>query len=428
MAIRIFPPQEIIETRVKLPLSKSISTRALVMAYLTPGVSTLPVEGISMCTDTAILRHSLENTSTNVNIGAAGTSMRFLTALYAAMPGREVTLDGSARMHERPVGPLVEALRSLGARIDYLGKEGFAPLRISGRQLSGGRVDIDSATSSQYVSALMMIAPTMDAPLKIHLTGGGTASSPYIRMTAEMMRRRGVEAEISGYDIHVPNTPYLRTADDAEPDWSAATFWYEIAALSAGWVTVDGLSADALQGDRGVATIFEHMGVNTEYTPEGAELSALPDLYAHIDGDFADMPDAVPGIAVTAAMLGIPFRLSGVSALKVKECDRLAALREELLKFGIILESEVESGSDVIAWEGRRAHVREIPVIDTRDDHRIAMAFAPTAIFIPGIVIENPSVTDKSYPGFWEALRDAGFIVQDADSPFPEAFTTEGGE
>ena len=247
-------------------------------------------------------------------------------------------------------------------------------------------------------------------------------------MTAEMMRRRGVEAEISGYDIHVPNTPYLRTADDAEPDWSAATFWYEIAALSAGWVTVDGLSADALQGDRGVATIFEHMGVNTEYTPEGAELSALPDLYARIDGDFADMPDAVPGIAVTAAMLGIPFRLSGVSALKVKECDRLAALREELLKFGIILESEVESGSDVIAWEGRRAHVREIPVIDTRDDHRIAMAFAPTAIFIPGIVIENPSVTDKSYPGFWEALRDAGFIVQDADSPFPEAFTTEGGE
>ena len=427
MAIRIFPPQEIIETRVKLPLSKSISTRALVMAYLTPGVSTLPTEGISMCTDTAILRHSLENTSTNVNIGAAGTSMRFLTALYAAMPGREVTLDGSARMHERPVGPLVEALRSLGARIDYLGKEGFAPLRISGRQLSGGSVDIDSATSSQYVSALMMIAPTMDAPLKIHLTGGGTASSPYIRMTAEMMRRRGVEAEISGYDIHVPNTPYLRT-DDAEPDWSAATFWYEIAALSAGWVTVDGLSADALQGDRGVATIFEHMGVNTEYTPEGAELSALPDLYARIDGDFADMPDAVPGIAVTAAMLGIPFRLSGVSALKVKECDRLAALREELLKFGIILESEVESGSDVIAWEGRRAHVREIPVIDTRDDHRIAMAFAPTAIFIPGIVIENPSVTDKSYPGFWEALRDAGFIVQDADSPFPEAFTTEGGE
>lgn len=422
MPVRIFPPEEILETTVSLPLSKSISTRALVMAYLTPGVSVLPTEGISQCTDTAILRHCLENSSQTVNVGAAGTSMRFLTALFAAMPGRELTLDGSDRMRKRPVGPLVDALRSLGARIEYTGEDGFPPLRISGRKLTGGRVDLDAEASSQFASALMMVAPLMAEPLHIHLTGGGNASSPYIRMTAEMMRRRGVDAEIEGYDIRVPNTPYLHTADDAEPDWSAATFWYEIAALSAGWVTVRGLSHDALQGDRGVATIFEHIGVNTEYTSEGAELSALPDQYARIDGDMSDMPDAVPSIAVTAAILGIPFRLTGVASLKIKESDRLAALRSELLKFGIILESEAESGPDTLAWEGQRARIDTLPVVDPHDDHRIAMAFAPTAVFLPGVVIQNSGVVDKSYPGFWDAMREAGFIVQPADAPIPEAY------
>ncbi|MDE6277928.1 MAG: 3-phosphoshikimate 1-carboxyvinyltransferase [Muribaculaceae bacterium] len=428
MSVRIFPPEEMLETSVSLPLSKSISTRALIMAYLTPGVSVLPTEGISQCTDTAILRHCLENPSATVNVGAAGTSMRFLTALYASMPGREITLDGSERMRRRPVGPLVDALRQLGARIDYLEEEGFAPLRISGRRLSGGRVEMDASASSQYVSGLMMVAPMMEQPLEIHLTGGGAASSPYIRMTAEMMCRRGVEAELEGYDIRVPNTPYLRTAQDAESDWSAATFWYEIAALTAGWVTIAGLRADALQGDRGVEKIFNRLGVQTEYTAEGAELSALPDVYARIDGDMSDMPDAVPSIAVTAAMLGIPFRLSGVEGLKIKECDRLAALRNELLKFGIILESEAESGAGVLAWEGARAPIRALPVVNTYDDHRIAMAFAPAAVFVPGVVIENSGVVDKSYPGFWDALREAGFIVQPADAPIPEAYRNTEAE
>lgn len=428
MSVRIFPPEEILETSVTLPLSKSISTRALIMAYLTPGVPTLPSAGISQCTDTAILRHCLENPSPTVNVGAAGTSMRFLTALFAAMPGREATIDGSERMRQRPIGPLVDALRSLGAKIEYMESEGFPPLKITGRKLSGGRIDLDATVSSQYASALMMTAPTMDAPLMIHLTGGGTASSPYIRMTAEMMKRRGVDAAIEGYDISVPNTPYLRTADDAEPDWSAATFWYEIAALSAGWVSVEGLNPQALQGDRAVATVFGHMGVNTEYTGNGAELSALPDLYARVDEDLSDMPDAVPAIVVTAAMLGIPFRITGVASLKNKECDRLTALREELLKFGIVLESESESGPDTIAWEGQRVPIDRIPVVDTRDDHRIAMAFAPTAIFMPGVVICNSGVVDKSYPGFWDALRNAGFIVQDADAPIPESFMPENGQ
>lgn len=428
MSVRIFPPEEIVETTVKLPLSKSISTRAMVMAYLTPGVAKLPTEGISECTDTAILRYSLENKSATMNVGSAGTAMRFLTALFAATPGNEITLDGSERMRKRPIGPLVEALRELGAKIEYAGVEGYPPLKISGRKLMGGLVAMDGTVSSQFVSALMMVVPIMSAPLTIHLTGGGMVSSPYIRMTAEMMRRRGVDVETEGYDINIPNTPYRPAPDDSEPDWSAATFWYEIAALTSGWVTIESLSQKALQGDRGVAKIFSHLGVNTEYGEEGVELSAMPDLYARIDGDFSDMPDAVPAIAVTAAMLGVPFRMTGVGTLKVKECDRLKALREELLKFGFILESEAESGPDTLAWEGRRAPVHEIPVIDTREDHRIAMAFAPTAVFVPGIVIEKSVVVEKSYPGFWDAMREAGFIIQPADAPIPEAFLPQEEE
>ncbi|MDE6311653.1 MAG: 3-phosphoshikimate 1-carboxyvinyltransferase [Muribaculaceae bacterium] len=421
MAIRIFPPEEMMEATVSVPLSKSVSMRALIMAALTRGAQ-LPEEGIALCTDTAVLRRCLPEESSTINVGGAGAAMRFLTALYAATPGRVVTLDGSERMRRRPVGPLVDALRSLGADIEYAGEAGFPPLRIRGCRLSGGRVDVDASGSSQYVSALMMAAPLMAAPLMVHLLGGGAGISPYIRMTAAMMERRGVAADIEGYDVNVANSPYKRTIDDGEADWSAATFWYETAALTAGWATVRGLRGDALQGDRAVAEVFRRLGVNTEFTDEGAELSALPDVYARIDGDMSAIPDAVPAIAVTAAMLGIPFRLTGVESLRIKECDRLAALRSELLKFGIMLESEAESGRGVLAWEGARGPLTEIPVVNTHDDHRIAMAFAPASVFVPGIIIDHPEVVEKSYPGFWEALSEAGFIVQAPDAPVPESY------
>lgn len=420
MSVRIFPPEEMLDATVSLPLSKSISTRALIMAYLTPGVGTLPVEGIAQCTDTAVLRHCLENKGEQLNVGLAGTSMRFLTALFASVPGREVVLDGSQRMRERPIAPLVDALRSMGAKIEYVEKVGFPPLRISGRQLAGGDVTLDARGSSQFASALMMIAPTMLNPLCIKLTDEDSQEmSPYIRMTARMMSQRGVEVEIEANVIKAANTPYTRLFQDAEPDWSAATFWYEIAAVSAGFVTIRDLKSDALQGDRGVEKIYGKLGVATEYDDEGAQLSALPDLYARLDADMSSMPDAVPAVAVTAALIGIPFRLSGVYNLRHKESNRLEVLRSELLKLGIILETEEESGPDVLAWEGRRAQVRELPVIDPHDDHRIAMSFAAAGIFIPGIVIEHSGVVEKSYPGFWEDLRKAGFIIQAADAPFP---------
>lgn len=414
MDYRIFPPEEIIETTVRLPLSKSISARALVMAYLTPGVVTLPADQTADCTDTAILRHILENPSTStVDVGAAGTAMRFLTALFAALPGRTVTLTGSERMCNRPIGPLVDALRDMGAKISYTGREGFPPLEITGRKLSGGDVAINAGLSSQFISALMMISPTMENPLRIDLRGE-ISSLPYIRMTAEMMRRRGVEVVLERDSVDVPNTPYLRTADDAEPDWSAASFWYEIAAISAGWVTIEGLKQDALQGDRAVAQIFERLGVVTEYTDEGAELSASPELFSRLDVDMSDIPDAVLSMAVTSVMAGVPFRFTGVSALRHKECDRLECLRTELLKLGVVIDIESDN---VISWDGRRHPISELPEIDTWNDHRIAMSFAPASIFIPGIVIRDAGVVDKSYPSFWEDLTRAGFRIVDAAVP-----------
>lgn len=417
MDYRLFPPEEIIETSVRLPLSKSVSARTLIMAYLTPGVVAPPTDRIADCDDTAILRHVLENNlSAKVDVGAAGTAMRFLTALFAALPGRDVVLTGTERMCRRPIGPLVEALRALGANIRYLGEEGFPPMEISGKRLSGGKISIEAGLSSQFISALMMVAPTMENPLSLDLCGDIT-SLPYIRMTAEMMRRRGVDVQLDRDRLTVPNTPYLRSVDDAEPDWSAASFWYEIAAISAGWVTIEGLNNNALQGDREVAGIFERLGVLTDYTDEGAELSATPDLYSRLDVDMSDMPDAVPAVTVTAAMTGIPFRLTGVSSLRIKECDRLEALQRELLKFGIIIEFE---NDDTMVWDGTRRPIREIPSVETYDDHRIAMAFAPASLFMPGLVILNPGVVNKSYPGYWEDLARAGFRIVDASTPLPE--------
>lgn len=420
MDYRIYPPDEILETTVSLPLSKSISARALLMAYLTPGTLTLPPAGQTAdCTDTRVLRYILENhrNGTPDNVGAAGTAMRFLTALFAAMPGHEATLDGCERMRHRPIAPLVDALRTLGARIEYLGEEGFPPLHISGTTLSGGDMTIDSTLSSQFISALMMVAPTMASPLHINLPAD-MRSMPYIRMTAEMMRRRGIDVDAERDSIDVANTPYRPCpASDAEADWSAATFWYEIAALSAGWVTVRGPRGDELQGDRGVAALFERMGVLSEFTPEGLELSATPDLYSRLDADMADMPDAVPAIVVTAGMIGMPLRLTGVGALRHKESDRLAALAAEMRKFGVVLEQETD---DILSWDGRRLPVTAIPEIDTYGDHRLAMAFAPAAIFVPGLMVRDVAVVDKSYPAFWADLAAAGFRLVDASLPAGE--------
>lgn len=406
MDYKIFPPEEILETTVSLPLSKSISARALIMEALG---SSRPDE-IAQCADTKALSEALSCKSGTVNIGPAGTAMRFLTAYYAATPGCSVILDGSERMRKRPISPLVDALRALGADIQYDDEEGFPPLRINGRQLTGGEIDIDSSMSSQFISAILMVAPTMKQSLTLQLKGE-SVSMPYIRMTVSMMCDRGIDAEIERDTVFVRGGSYRPCHTPVEPDWSAAAFWYEIAAITAGWVTISGMSENDIQGDKALVEIFPRLGVLTEFTDEGAELSATPDLYSRLDLDMTDTPDLVQALAVTACAIGIPFRLSGVANLRIKETDRLEALRQEFLKIGCIVEIERDN---VIAWEGRRVPISEMPAIDTHNDHRMAMAFAPLSAFIPGIIIRDAEVVEKSYPGFWDDMRSAGFTVVDA--------------
>ena len=410
MDYAIFPPEEILETTVKLPLSKSISARLLTINALA-GHKT-PLEAVADCDDTRALAAALETTSGTVNVGPAGTAMRFAAAYFAATEGCDVVLDGNERMRCRPMAILVDALRSLGAEISYLDKEGFAPLHIVGHKLRGGRLEIDASVSSQFLSAIAMVAPTMKEPLEVALLNS-PASLPYLRMTVGMLQSAGVDASLEGMTLSVsPGTISPLDGFEVEPDWSAASYWYAIAAMTAGWVTLPGLRENSLQGDMRSRILGLRIGVITEFDTEGvraAELSATPDLFSRLDDDMQATPDIVPTFAVAAAMLGMPFRFTGIHTLRDKETDRVAALITEADKLGFIFEQE----ADAISWEGARHPITQMPAIDTYGDHRIAMAFAPCSVFIPGIIIRDAQVVEKSYPTYWDDLRMAGFTLAD---------------
>lgn len=415
MDYRILPPEEILETTVRLPLSKSVAARLLVLDALTPGAAPVRSDRLPDCTDTRVLAGALAVRSGTVDVADCGTAARFLTAFFAATPGADVLLTGSPRMCARPVAPLVEALRGLGADITCQGAPGHLPLRIRGAALRGGDIALDASASSQFASALAMIAPLCPGGLNIAL-GGEIASMPYLRMTMRMMEARGIDVDLAGYTLRVGPGPYRDAPQEAEPDWSAAAFWYSIAAVTAGWVTLPGMSLPSLQGDSVLASVGDRFGVLTEFSDEGAQLSATPDLYSRLDIDMADYPDLVPPLAVTAYLTGIPFRFTGVANLRHKESDRLEALCEGLRACGCL----PDSGDDWLGWEGERTPLPEIPCINPRADHRIAMAFAAAAVYIPGIIIRDTEAAAKSYPGFWDDLRRAGFTLTDAAEPLPQ--------
>lgn len=408
MDYRIYPPEDILETSVDLPLSKSMAMRAIALQWLAEGK--VPFELLGICADTAVFGKCLSESAAEKNCGASGAALRFMIAMMAATPGMACTIGGIARLNQRPIGPLVEALRSIGASVEYLGDEGFAPVKVKGCRLHGGVVDVDATVSSQIISALMLIAPKCEADLEIRLVGN-VQSAPYIRMTAGMMQACGAVVELERDYVKVAAKPYSKADYTVESDWSAASFWYEIAALTGGWVTLKGLTDKSLQGDRGAASLFERLGVVTEFTGESAELSATPDLYNRLEADMTDMPDAVPALVMTAAVAGIPFRLSGIGVLHDKECDRISALADSLEKLGII--TETEQYGTVFLWDGQRVPIQQLPEFDTYGDHRIAMALAAVSVFFPGILIKDVEVVDKSYPGFWQDLSNAGFTLLD---------------
>ncbi len=408
MNYQIFPPEEI-EAEIELPSSKSISNRVLIINALINDKGS--IKNVASCDDTDAMRKALTEGMSKVNIGAAGTAMRFLTAYFAVQDGRTVLLDGSERMRERPIKALVDALNECGTSIAYAEEQGYPPLLINGRKLKGGEITLDGSISSQYVSALLMVAPYMESGLTITLTGD-IVSRPYIKMTLSLMEKWGIESEVDGNTIKVAPGTYCPIEYNVEADWSAASYWFEIAAFSFGAIKLDGLVKNSLQGDSRVADIFKNFGIEAEWDSEGGvNLLASPDITPRFVVDLSEQPDLAQTLVVTCCVLNIPFRISGLSTLKIKETDRLNALCTELRKLSFLIECEDDS---VLSWNGQRVPVTAEEVsVDTYKDHRMAMAFAPVAFFLPGLIIKDAGVVAKSYPGFWDDMRKCGFTIEE---------------
>lgn len=406
----------LVRTEIELPASKSISNRALIINALS-GSDEKP-ENLSDCDDTRVMIAALRDMPEVIDIGAAGTAMRFLTAYLCVTPG-EHTITGTERMRHRPIGILVDALRQLGANVQYEGEEGFPPLRITGRDdLNGGCVEMAADVSSQYLSALLMIGPTLRQGLTLKLIGR-IASKPYLEMTMSMMRTFGAEVEWESEDtICVKHGEYKPTPYIIENDWSAASYWYEVVSLTndpGAWIEMPGLSAESLQGDSCVWRIFEYLGVATEETTctsgrKGVKIYKCGDETDYLNCDFADCPDLTQTVTVTCAIKEIPFSFTGVESLRIKETDRIAALRNELNTLGYQLEVTDNS----LEWGGfysSDSSEEKLPSIRTYEDHRMAMAFAPACCRRDVIRILNPKVVSKSYPTFWEDMKKAGFRI-----------------
>lgn len=416
---------------IHLPASKSISNRALIINALS-GAGVMP-ENISDCDDTFVMVRALTQPSPVIDIMAAGTAMRFLTAYLSVTEGEHV-ITGTERMQHRPIKILVDALRELGADITYEKEEGFPPLRIKGRQLVGGKVELPGNVSSQYISAMLMIGPTLAKGLTLKLTGG-IVSRPYIDMTLSIMREFGAQATFEGDTIRVEPTGYTPIPYYIENDWSASSYWFEMVALTPGSeMSLPGLFEHSLQGDQEVKEIFEKLGVACtlhtapltpasspngrgasqphEYafcTPlpfgageRGALLRHTGKVAQRLDIDMLRVPDLAQTVVVTCAMLGIPFRITGLQSLKIKETDRIYALRTELKKLGYLIN---EAEDSILYWDGERSDPDPQPAIDTYEDHRMAMAFAPCCQTLGKIIINHPEVVSKSYPKFWEDME-----------------------
>lgn len=405
--------------RIELPASKSISNRALILNALSKSTS-LP-NNLSDSDDTRVMLRALQYMPEFIDIGAAGTAMRFLTAYLSIMPG-EHTISGTERMKRRPIGILVDALRQLGATITYEGEEGFPPLHIVGHDnLEGGSLTVPGDVSSQYISALLMIAPTLRKGLHLTLEGN-IASRPYLDMTISMMRDFGAKVEWKGDNvIEVQPGSYLQRPYHIESDWSAASYWYEMVALTPdanAEVELIGLHRDSLQGDSRVWQLFEELGVQTRYyvDADGQEVIQLKKgggITCHFSCDFTHQPDLAQTFAVTCSMLDVPFHLYGLQSLRIKETDRIAALRNELSEIVRLEEQDNE-----LLWEGFY-EIEDLDMLpyetfefDTYDDHRMAMSLAPVCLRTQGeIQINNPEVVSKSYPSFWDDLSKVGFTI-----------------
>ncbi len=400
-----------IKGTISLPSSKSISNRALIIHALS--YSPYEIGNLSDSDDTRVMQQIFSSNANVFDIGHAGTAMRFMTAFLARVVG-EWTLTGSERMKQRPIKILVNALNELGAKIGYLEKEGFPPLKIWGSHLRGKLLELDGSVSSQYISALLLIGPVLENGLTLRLKNRITSRS-YIELTLKLMNRFGIDYTWEGNEIRIEEQTYRPVEFTVEADWSGASYWYQLLALAEeGEVELPNLELPGMQGDRIVAEWFRQFGIESKccgnrITIRKAE-SARP---VFLKLDFLENPDLAQTMAVLCVLKKVPFHFFGLETLKIKETDRIAALQKELIKFGALLH---EPRHGELQWDGTFPFEKEdIPVISTYHDHRMALAFAPAALE-GNIIIDDPLVITKSYPRFYEDLRQTGFKIEEVMS------------
>lgn len=399
---------ENISGSIILPASKSISNRALIINAL--NYSPYPLRNLSDSDDTKVLAAALNSNTNKFDIGHAGTAMRFLTAFLSKVVG-EWEITGSKRMQQRPISILVDALNSIGAQISYLKNEGYPPLKILGSNLTGKTLELDGSISSQYISALLLIAPTINNGLTLKLTGEITSRS-YIGLTLELMAKFGIQYRWEENEITMPEQHYLPIDFTVEADWSGASYWYQILSLcNSGEIFLENLQLKSLQGDATIASWFGQFGIHSTQKENGVLLTKVEvSLPKQLELNFIETPDVAQTMACLCVAKEIPFHFSGLKTLKIKETDRIAALQNELAKFGAIL-TEPKNGE--LAWNGQihSGIKQETPMIETYHDHRMALAFAPMALAGYKLRINDAMVVSKSYPGFWDDLRKVGFEV-----------------
>jgi len=385
MNYKVSHPTKMVKCEINLPSSKSISNRLLIIKALCE--EDFEIKNLSDSDDTIALQKALVNDTKTMDVGAAGTTFRFLTAYLSTQVGRKFILTGTDRMKERPIKELVGALQSLGAEIEYAEKEGFPPLRIKGRNLKGGKIIIDGTISSQFISALLLIAPTLKNGLNLKIEGE-IVSKPYIKMTLKLIQEFGVDSSWNGNAIEVKPQNFIAKNFEVESDWSATSFWYEIAALSKSCnIKLNGLSENSTQGDSKVSELFNKLGVNSEIENNSLILTKSANCSFPKEIDLLEIPDLYQPLKCTLFAINNNPKIRGIKTLKSKETDRIKAVEIELKK------------------------INASKIIKTYKDHRMAMSFAPLCLKFGKIQINNTEVVSKSYPNFWKDLEKGGFKI-----------------
>lgn len=404
---------------IHLPVSKSIGARYLVASFFAGTLQDCPE--FTDCDDLKVIQKALLSIlnkdflsgaeTINIDIHASGTAFRFVTAVAASTPGRAFLVTGTPRLCARPMSPLLDVLRKAGAGIEGLGENGTGPYMVKGANLKGGDFEIRGDVSSQFISALMLASPSWENGMRLRFTTP-LVSRPYAEMTAEVMRKFGIEVCLSEDSVEVKQGVYTSPARfKVEADWSAAGFFYEAAAFKLTQVNIAGLVSpeESLQGDAATAKFFEKLGVVSRFEEEGARIMRIEELPDYLEADLTDNPDLAPAFAVACVLNASRFKFTGVRNLRMKECDRLAAIQTEFEKLGYPIKVE----DDSIEWEGYASPSPfDKPVIETYDDHRIAMAFAIAALRMPEMRIKCPEVVNKSFEDFWNQLPELGLTCR----------------